>query len=192
MEHAGVCPTQPKAVGQRVRGEDFARGLLSSLGDLGEDLAVPDTSAILLPAAKAITFQTGDHLVETDLVGSARQFVSAVGTARRADQPGAAKGHQDLVQKRAGDSLAAGDLTALQRPPTGIPGQLQGGSHPVFGFHRKTHSHGGDPRKLIELVKYTRQARVEGLRLRDAKCQREEQRAEDDQRHGGRDQAETA
>ena len=141
MEDTGLDTAEAKAVGQRVRGEDISGRLLSFFGHVPQHAAVAGLGPVRLTALGPVPFETVDHLVEANLLGSPGELMAAVRPARRGDEAGAAEDHQHLVEKRARDPLPPGDLATLERTPPGMARELQDGSDAVFGFHRKAHAH---------------------------------------------------
>jgi hypothetical protein len=67
MEDLRLRPPQAKAVGQGMRGEDIARGLLGFLCDLRQHATISGFHTICLAALDAVALETGDHFVETDV-----------------------------------------------------------------------------------------------------------------------------
>src|SRR5205823_8075525 len=118
MENTRLEPAQTQAVGQRVRGEDIAGGLLRLFRYVGQQPAVAGLRAVRLAALGAVPLETVDHLVEANLLRSAGQLVPAVRPARRGDEAGTAQDHQHLVEKGARDPLAAGDLATRSEEHT--------------------------------------------------------------------------
>ena len=143
MEDLRLRPAQAKAVGQGLRGEDIAGGLLGFLCDERQDAAISGFRSVRLAPLDAVALETGDHFVEADVFRATGQHVPAVGAARRVHQAGAPQRHQHLVQERPGDHLPARDLAALQGASPGVGRQLHDGADPVLGFHRQAHSHSG-------------------------------------------------
>ena len=94
MENTRLEPAQTQAVGQRVRGEDIAGGLLRLFRDVRQQAAVVGLRAVRLAALGAVPLETVDHLVEANLLRSAGQLVPPVGPARRGDEAGPAEDHQ--------------------------------------------------------------------------------------------------
>src|ERR1700686_4843869 len=100
VEDLRLRPAQAKAIGQGMRGEDVAGGLLGFLGDLRQHAAVSRFRAVRLATLDAVALETGDPLVETDLFRATGQHMPAMRTTGRVHQTGPAQRHQYLVKER--------------------------------------------------------------------------------------------
>ena len=120
VEDLRLRPAQAKAVGQGLRGEDIAGGLLGFLCDDRQYAAVSVFRTVRLAPLDAVALETGDDFVEADVFRATGQHVPAVRAAGRVHQAGAPQRHQHLVEERPGDHLPACDLTALQGASPGV------------------------------------------------------------------------
>jgi len=125
-----------------MRCEDALGGEVGFLGDPVQDAPVGVVAASAVGQAlrgDARSLQAVDDFIEPDLAWRATQDVPAPWPTHGPNQAGAPQRHQDLVQEGAGDSLAPGDLRALQRVPAMMGGQFEDGAHPVLRLHGQAH-----------------------------------------------------
>jgi hypothetical protein len=89
------------------------------LSEVGEHLLLGTAGARVGGAGFA--FEAGDYLCDPDLIGRPDQLVAATGSAEAAEDPGATKGADDLLQTAHGDRPSSGNLPQLETCAAAFP-----------------------------------------------------------------------